>query len=62
LGFVAGHWRQIRGYVISKRLQRTPTSHAPPPSRFPKAFAPTPKRKPRVNDDQKAWLAEKERR
>jgi len=62
LGYSLGRWREIRGYLISRRLQRIAKGEEPPPSRIAKVFGEKPKRKPRVNDDQKAWLAENKRR
>jgi hypothetical protein len=60
LGFALGRWRQIHGYFKSKQLVRQ-NSPQPPPSRILKPFTKTAKHKPRVNDDERAWLAEKNR-
>jgi hypothetical protein len=60
LGYALARHREIRGYFISKKLQARNEPQAPV-SRILKPFTTAPKRKPRVNDDQKAWLAEKTR-
>lgn len=62
LGIALVKWREIRGYFKSKQLVRMDKTVAPPPSRILKPFTQAAKRKPRVNDDQRAYLAEQSER
>lgn len=52
---------EIRGYFKSKYLVRTLPKSDVPVSRILKPFAQHAKRKPRVNDDERAYLAEQNR-
>jgi hypothetical protein len=58
-GLVGANWRTLLRAV--RPAPPTWNGPQPPPSRILKPFATSPKRKPRVNNDEKAWLAENKR-
>lgn len=58
VGVALAHWREILRFFRPAPQWNGP---APPPSRILKPFTSSAKRKPRVNNDEKAWLAENSR-